>query len=105
MSDEPTLSEVYRAVLRIEKVLITGNGTPPLVTKVAKLEEQSDALESLLAYDRQQIDALRNLARESAETAKGAARHSGRWGAAAGGVVSLIAGVILAIAEKVGKNP
>lgn len=105
MPDEPTLSEVYRAVLRIEKVLITGNGQPPLVTKVAKLEEQQDALEALLAYDRQQIDNLREQARVSVETAKGAARHSGRWGAAAGGVVSLIAGVLIAIAETVGKRP
>lgn len=101
---EPTISEVYRIVQRIEKVLITGNGQAPLVSKVAKLEEQADNLSALLAYDRQQIDVLRDMARRSVETAQYANRNSGRWGAAAGGVVSLIAGVLIAFTELTAKR-
>lgn len=103
MSD-PTIAEVYRTVLRIEKVLLTGNGTPPLVTIVAKLEEQGEAMKALLAYDRQQIDALREASRVSIEVAQHATRNSSKWGATAGGIVTLVTAALIGITDALVKR-
>ena len=93
-SEAVTLGEVYRAVQRIEKVLIFGNGQPALTTRVGTIEGRLDTHEDLLAYDRQQIDALRTKPKRVAVT----------WGGAGGGIVAVIGGAVLFVLEALGRK-
>lgn len=93
-TDAVTLGEVYRAVQRIEKILVLGNGQPAVVTRLGAVEGRLDAHEDLLAYDRSQIDTLRSQPK----------RAAAKWGGGAGAIVTIIGGVLVFVLEALGRK-
>lgn len=95
------LSERFDAIdnrlENLEKVLVIGNGQASVVQRMTTAEGRLNAHESLIAYDRSRIDILR-------DTPKKARVAGTRWGAFAGGLVSVLAAAALAVLEALNKR-
>lgn len=91
--EKVTLGEVYRSVLRVEKMLV-GNGQPGLVKDVVRNTESIKRLDSGFSALAGQVSNLR-------ATPK---REGVKWGAIGGGLISALGGVALAILEALSKK-
>lgn len=91
--EKVTLGEVYRSVLRVEKMLV-GNGQPGLVKDVMRNTESIKWLDSGFGTLASQVSDLRAVPK----------REGVKWGAIGGGFISVVGGLVLTVIEALSKK-